>query len=82
MFKFEFIFTHILERTIDNTVTGPVCAMYMASEHSILGTQLIHIGVDPLANDFCRSCREEEIEKTLHHLLGTGPTIYRMGKKL
>ena len=38
--------------------------------HCIMGTQARRIGLENLANDFCRSCSDEEEEKTATHLLG------------
>ena len=43
--------------------------------HWIMGTHARRIGPGHLANDFCRSCRDEEEEETVPHLLGTCPAL-------
>ena len=49
--------------------------------HCVMGTLERRIGVGHLANDFCRSCRDEEEEETVPHLLGTCPALCQRRKK-
>ena len=39
------------------------------------------IGLGHLANNFCRSCRDEEEEETFPHWLGTYPTLCQRRRK-
>ena len=39
------------------------------------------IGLVHLANNFCRSCRDEEEEEAVPHVLGTKPALCQMRKK-
>ena len=43
--------------------------------HCIMGRHARHFGFGHLANEFCRSCRYEEEEETVPHLLGSCPTL-------
>ena len=43
--------------------------------HCIIGTHARHIGVGHLANDFCRSCGDEEEDETILYLLCTCPAL-------
>jgi len=49
--------------------------------HCILGAHAKKIGLGHLTNDFCRSCRDEEEEETIIHLLCTCPALSRNRKK-
>ena len=49
--------------------------------HCIMGTHAWRIGIGHLANDFFRSCRDEEKEEAVLQLLGTCPAICQRRKK-
>ena len=44
--------------------------MVVITGHCVMGTHVEHITLGYLANEFYRSCRDEEREETVPHLLG------------
>ena len=49
--------------------------------HCITGTHAWRIDLGHLANDFCRSCRGEEANETILHLMCTCPVLGRRRKR-
>ena len=49
--------------------------------HLIIGTHATRIGLEHFLNEFCKSCGDEEEDKTLLHLLCTCPVLDRRRKR-
>ena len=49
--------------------------------HCIMSTHAKRIVLENLVSDFCRTCRDEEEEETIRHLLGTCPALRQMRRK-
>ena len=47
----------------------------------IISTLARNIGLRHLANNFCKSCRDEKKEETILNMLGTCPALYQKGNK-
>ena len=52
------------------------------TDHTLIGTHSKVMGLGHLTNDFCRSCRDEEEEESVLHLLGTCPALSKKRKDL
>ena len=55
--------------------------IWVITEHGITVTHARRIDLEHLANDFCRSCGNEEDDETIIHLLCTCPALDRRRKR-
>ena len=60
---------------------APTLVICVITGHYIMHTHAKLIGLEHLANDFCRSFKDEEEEETVPHLLGTCQALCQRRKK-